>query len=123
MVSQLVLQGDRKEAIGEAFFASSDAAIPIDELMRMIAVELGVTTRTIHIPQLLLAALGQGADAVSLLTGKSLPISRKLARQLLAPGWTCSTEKAQRLLGHRAKVKLTDSVRRTIKGYSEAGWL
>jgi nucleoside-diphosphate-sugar epimerase len=123
VVSLLVLLGDRKEAVGEAFFASAGAAIPLEQLLRMIAAELGVTPRTIYVPELMVSALGHGADALSLLTGRKLPLNRKLARQLLAPGWTCSIEKAQRMLGYQPKVSLHDSVRRTVKGYLRAGWL
>lgn len=123
VVSLLVLLADRKEAVGEAFFASADAAIPLEQFLRMIATELGVTARTIYIPELMVSALGHGGDALSLLTGRKLPLNRKLARQLLAPGWTCSIEKAQRLLGYTPKVKLEESVRRAVKGYRQAGWL
>jgi nucleoside-diphosphate-sugar epimerase len=123
VVTLLVLLGDRKEAVGEAFFASADAAIPLEVLLRMIATEMGVKTRTLYVPELMLSALGHGADALTLLTGRKLPLNRKLTRQLLAPGWTCSIEKAQRVLGYQPQVKLEESVRRTVKSYRQAGWL
>ncbi len=123
VVSLLVLLGDRKEAVGEAFFADAGNALPLEDFLRLIATELGVTARTLYVPELVLSALGHGADALTLLTGRKLPMNRKLARQLLAPGWTCSIEKAQRLLGYQPKVPLAESVRRTVKGYRQAGWL
>ncbi len=123
VVSLLLLMADKPEAIGESFFASSDEKVSLDGLMRMIAEVLNVKTRTIHVPQAVLSALAAGADAVSQLTGKKLALNRKLARQLLAPGWTCSIEKAQRLLGYRPEVTLREAAQRSADGYRAAGWL
>ncbi|MBL8933184.1 MAG: NAD-dependent epimerase, partial [Archangium sp.] len=47
----------------------------------------------------------------------------KLARQLLAPGWTCTTDKATRLLGFTAKRSVRESVKRSGEWYLEHGWL
>ena len=89
----------------------------------MIATELGVSPRTLYLPELVLSALGSTADVLTRLTGRKLPINKKLARQLLAPGWHCSIEKARRVLGYDPKVPLVDSVHRSSVHYHEAGWL
>ena len=123
VVTLLVLQADRKEAVGEAFFGSSNETTTLEGLMRMIAEVLQVQPRTVPLPQAMLQWLGSGADLVAQLTGRKLPLSRKLARQLLAPGWTCSIEKAQRVLGYRPKVSLRESAQRSADGYRAAGWL
>ena len=72
---------------------------------------------------LALTALATVADGVSTVSGKKLPLNRKLARQLLAPAWTCSGEKATRLLGFRATRGIEDSLRRSAAWYREKGWL
>ena len=123
VVSLLVLMADKKEAVGEAFFGAGPDQITLEGLMVMIAQVLQVKTRTIYLPQLLLTMLGTGADVVTQLTGRKLLLNRKLARQLLAPGWTCSTEKAQRMLGYQPKLSLRESAQRSADGYRLAGWL
>lgn len=123
VVSLLLLLADKKEAVGESFFGSSTSAISLQSLMALVADVLGVKTRTIPVPELLLKVLANGADAFSQLTGKKLPISRKLARQLLVPGWNCSIEKAQRVLGYAPKVSMRESAQRSVDGYVKAGWL
>jgi len=123
VVGLLLLQADRKEAVGEAFFGSSGATTTLEGLMRLIAEVLGVKARTVPLPEAVLKALGSGADVVSRMTGKKLKLSRKLAQQLLAPGWTCSIEKAQRVLGYQPKVSLRESAQRSAEGYRRAGWL
>jgi dihydroflavonol-4-reductase len=56
-------------------------------------------------------------------SGRRLPLNRKLARQLLAPAWTCSAAKAERLLGFSPRRGVVDSVRRSALWYREQGWL
>lgn len=122
-VDQFLLQGDRPEAVGEAFFCSSGEATTLEELMRVIAEVLQVKARTVPVPELVLRGLAEAADVISNSTGKKLPLNRKLARQLLAPGWTCSIEKARARLGYQPKVSLRESAERSAKSYLEAGWL
>lgn len=122
-VEQFILQGDARAAVGEAFFCSSGEATTLEALMRVIAEVLQVKARTVPLPELVLRGLAQAADAISNGTGRKLPLNRKLARQLLAPGWTCSIEKARRLLGYQPKVSLRESAERSAKSYLEAGWL
>jgi len=123
VVSLLLLLADKPEAVGESFFASSNEKVSLDGLMRMIAEVLQVKTRTIPVPQAVLKLLAAGADVVSQVTGKKLALNRKLARQLLAPGWTCSIEKAHRLLGYAPEVTLREAAQRSADGYRAAGWL
>lgn len=123
IVSLLVLLADRPEAVGEAFFGAGPESVTIDGLMTLAAEALGVPARTVRVPPSLLRLLGTGADVVSQLTGKTLPLNRKLARQLLAPGWTCSIEKARTKLGYAPKHGLRDSAQRSADGYRADGWL
>jgi dihydroflavonol-4-reductase len=123
VVQQLLLQADKAEAKGQAFFCSSDEIVSADELMEQIAAALNVKARRVYLPAAALTAIGVAADGLSELLGRKLPVNRKLARQLLAPAWTCSIEKARRLLGYRPTRTIAESVTRSAKSYLEAGWL
>lgn len=123
VVTQLVLQADRPEAVGEAFFASSEETTSLTELMQRIAEHIGVKARVVPVPEVVLSALGGLADVVTTLTGRRLPLNRKLARQLLAPGWTCSIEKAKARLGYRPAWTLDDSIKRSADSYQALGWI
>jgi nucleoside-diphosphate-sugar epimerase len=123
VVDALCLAADRPEAAGEAFFVSSEQTTTLEKLQDEAARVLGVTPRRVLLPGSVLYGLGAAADAVSTLTGKHLPLNRKLARQLLAPAWTCSIEKARRLLGYRPRVTLAESIRRSLEWYLQNGWL
>ncbi|MFL5322079.1 MAG: NAD-dependent epimerase, partial [Myxococcaceae bacterium] len=82
-----------------------------------------VKPRQLTLTPTLLKGLASVADVVSRTTGKHLPLNRKLAKQLLAPAWTCSMEKAHRLLGFKAKRGLEESIRESGRWYVQHGWL
>lgn len=122
-VDQCLLQADRKEAVGEAFFCAGEETTTVEAMMRMIADTMNRPVRTLPLPPSVLRGLGAAADLVSDATGRKLPLNRKLARQLLAPGWTCSIEKAKARLGYQPKRTLRDALTRSLESYVAAGWL
>lgn len=119
----LLLLADRPEAVGEAFFLASDERTTVQGLMRVAGDALGVKTRRVDVPGPLLSVAAALADLVSRVTGKSLPLNRKLARQLLAPGWVCDTAKARARLGFTATTPLAESMALAARWYLERGWL
>ncbi len=124
VVDILLLQATHPQAPGEAFFcAGPGGPLTLEEVQDLGARALGLHPRTVRLSPWLLQALASGADGVSRVTGRKLPLNRKLARQLLAPAWTCSGAKAARLLGFHPKRDLADSIRRSAEWYREQGWL
>jgi nucleoside-diphosphate-sugar epimerase len=115
------LLGERPEAVGEAFFVASPERTTLIALQREVARALGVRARELPIPSRALELAAWAADAVTDATGRRLPLNRKLARQILAPGWTCATDKAERRLGFVARASLADSISRSAKAYRELG--
>ncbi len=117
------LLGEHPAAAGEAFFLASKDRTSVEGLQREVARALGITPRAIPVPPTLLSGLAAAADMVTRATGHKLPLNRKLARQVLAPGWTCVPDKAERLLGFTARTSLPDSVARSARFYLDRGWL
>ena len=122
-VADLLLLAERDEALGEAFFIGHPQPLTLEELQGLVAEALGVQPRTLRVSPAVLTALATVADGVSRVTGRRLPLNRKFARQLLVPAWTCSSAKAERLLGFRATRDVADSLRRSAHWYKEHGWL
>jgi len=118
-----LMLGERPEAVGEAFFLASAERTSLVGLQEEVARALGVRARPLPVPPGVLWALAFAADGLSRVTGRRLPLNRKLARQILAPGWTCHTDKAERLLGFRATTTLEASVARSARYYREHHWL
>jgi nucleoside-diphosphate-sugar epimerase len=123
VVDFLLLLAERPEAVGEAFFCPGPDSTTLEEIQDQAATILGAHPRTLRLSPPVLRTLAAAADVVSQLTGRHLALNRKLARQLLAPAWTCSGEKAAALLGFRPKVSARDSIARSAAWYQAEGWL
>ncbi len=122
VASFLILLATRAEALGQAFFVAHSNTT-LEQLQDCVAEALGRKTRRLSIHPWVLRMLGALADGASWISGKHLPLNRKLVRQLLAPAWTCSGEKAERILGYRPRWSIPDSIRRSVAWYVERGWI
>ncbi len=119
----MALLATRPEAAGEVFFLASPETTSVEGLQREVARALGAATRTVRIAPGVLRGMGSAADVASRVLGRHLPLNRKLAEQVLAPGWVCDSGKATRLLGFEASVSLRESVRRSAEWYRGQGLL
>ncbi|MBK9519994.1 MAG: NAD-dependent epimerase/dehydratase family protein [Anaeromyxobacter sp.] len=119
----LLALAEHPAAVGQAFFLASEELTTVEGLFLAAAAALGVSPRRVRVPGPLLTAAAAAADLVTRATGRKLPLNRKLARQLLAPGWVCDPAKARTLLGFTAPTPLADSVGRAAAWYQAAGWL
>jgi nucleoside-diphosphate-sugar epimerase len=119
----LLALAERPEAVGQPFFLASDERSSVEGLMLAAARALGVKPRRVHIPAPLLTGAAALCDGISRLTHRRLPLNRKLARQVLAPGWVCDTTRARTLLGFQATTPLAESIGRAARWYVERGWL
>jgi dihydroflavonol-4-reductase len=123
VVELLILQSTRPEAVGEAFFAPGPETTTLEEIQDLAASALGLRPRTVPLAPGVLRALATLADGVSRLTGRHLPLNRKLAAQLLAPAWTCSGEKARTRLGWIPRTGVASSIARSAAWYQAQGWV
>jgi nucleoside-diphosphate-sugar epimerase len=119
----LLLLAERAEAVGQAFFLASDQRTSVEALFLAAAAALGVVPRRLSVPGPVLGGAAVLADLFTRLSGHRLPLNRKLARQLLAPGWVCDTSKARGRLGFTAPTPLADSVGRAAAWYRAHGRL
>ena len=118
-----LLLAERPEAAGEAFFLASPETTTAAGLMREAARALGVRPVRVPVPAAVLRALAAAADVVTDATGRRLPLNRKLAAQILAPGWVCNPGKARARLGFEARTSLAASIARAAAWYVAHGWL
>jgi dihydroflavonol-4-reductase len=119
----LILLAQNPRAEGEAFFVAAPETMTLEDIEDHVAKTLGVVPRTLSVPPFALRTLALLADVASPLLRRRLPLNRKLARQLLAPAWTCSSAKAERLLGFRPTISIADSIDRSAAWYQRHGWV
>jgi nucleoside-diphosphate-sugar epimerase len=122
VVESLLLLAKRPEAVGESFFLTN-ATATLNELQNEVAQVLGIVPHQLYIPSTLFRATALICDGISGFTGHHLPVNRKMAQQLLVPGWTCSAQKAKTRLGFEPKVTLRQSIERSAQWYREKGWM
>jgi nucleoside-diphosphate-sugar epimerase len=114
---------DRAEAVGESFFLASSEITTAAGLMAEAAHALGVRALRVPVPAPLVRVLAAAADVVTDATGRRLPFGRKLAAQVLAPGWVCDPSKARDWLGFEATTPLARSIASAARWYVARGWL
>jgi nucleoside-diphosphate-sugar epimerase len=114
---------ERPEAAGRPFFLASGETTTAAGIMEEAARALGVRPFRLPMPAALLRALAAAADAVTDATGRKLPLNRKLAKQILAPGWVCDPSRAREQLGFEARTPLADSIGRAARWYVARGWI
>jgi nucleoside-diphosphate-sugar epimerase len=116
-----VLAAERPEATGESFFLASEEPTSAQGLMLEAARALGVRARRVQVPPRVLRGAAAAAELVSRATGWRLPLNRKLAAQVLAPGWVCDAGKARERLGFTAPTSLSESIDRAAHWYRTHG--
>ncbi len=123
VVDLLLVLAERDEALGQAFFVGHPEPLSLERIQELAAEALGRRTRALPVPPAVLLGLATVAAGVSRLTGRRLALNRKFARQLLAPAWTCTSDKAHRLLGFRATRDPAETIRQSARWYRAHGWL
>ncbi len=119
----LVVLAEHPEARGEPFFLASPAIIDALEIQREAARALGVRARTVRLPPPVVRGAAAIAELVTAVTGRRLPLNRKLATQALAEGWVCDPTKARARLGFEARTPFAESIARAAAWYHARGWL
>ncbi len=113
---------DNNKAIGEVFIIGGEEYIPLNELFRLIAEELGVSAPKLKVPLgpvLLLAVI---CEKIFIPFGIEPPLHRRRV-SFFQNNRAFSVEKAKRILGYSSKVSLKEGIRRTIQWYETNGFL
>jgi nucleoside-diphosphate-sugar epimerase len=119
----LLLLAERPEAANQVFFLASKETTDAQAIQLEAARALGVAARRVTVPPWALRGAAALSEAATRVTGRRLPLNRKLAVQVLAPGWVCDPAKARALLGFEARTPLAESIAAAAGWYREHGWL
>ena len=93
------------------------------DVARLVAKAVGTNAKLVKVPAALISAAGAVTEVASRITGKPSIFSRDKARELLAPGWLCETERARLDLGFEAEIPLERGLAETAEWYRTQGWL
>jgi len=118
----LLLAATSEQANG-VYHVAEARSFEFEEMARMVAEAVGTKAKILHVPGPLISAAAAAAETMAGLFGKSTIFNRDKARELLAPGWLCETELAQRDFGFIAHIPLQAGLNETAKWYFQNGWL
>ncbi|MDW7710948.1 MAG: NAD(P)-dependent oxidoreductase [Deferrisomatales bacterium] len=109
-------------ALGEVFILGSEGYLPLKELVRTIAEEMGVAPPTRRIPLGPVLWLAGVCERVCEPFGIEPPLHRRRV-SFFQNNRAFSIEKAKRVLGFDPQVPLREGIRRTVRWYEENGYL
>lgn len=122
VVEGFLLALELQEAVGEVFIVGSDQHLELNDLVRLIAEELGTEVRTPHVPLGPVLAAARACELLCAPLGIDPPLHRRRV-SFYQNNRAFSIEKARRVLGHEPRHSLREGLRRTIGWYREHGWL
>lgn len=108
---------------GETFYVTGDGEYSWEEAMRLIASALDRRTLPVRLPLFAMRGAAAFCTAYMLAFNKVMPFSLDKVKEIEAPAWTCSSEKAKRELGYTPYWTLEKGLAQTAKWYLENGWL
>ncbi|HUG40282.1 MAG TPA: NAD-dependent epimerase/dehydratase family protein [Longimicrobiales bacterium] len=117
-----VLAAAGAEATG-IFHIAEPRGYAWSEVLDLLRAAVGRRAVRIPVPSGLLRGAAAVAEAVARARGKAGIFDRDKAREVLAPGWLCETDRARRELGYEAAVPLEEGLRETAAWYRSYHWL
>jgi nucleoside-diphosphate-sugar epimerase len=122
-----VLQGflmciNNEKALGEVFIIGGEEYLPLSDLLRLVAAELGVYPPRLRIPLAPALMLARLCETVCGPLGVEPPLHRRRL-SFFQNNRAFRVDKAKRILGYKPGVPLREAIKRTIRWYEQQGWL
>ena len=108
---------------GRIYHIAEPTIRPWSQVAELIADAVGGHTISLPVPRALLWAAASISESTARVSGRSTIFNRDKVRELLAPAWICTTDRAERELGFKAAIPLEQGIRETAEWYRSKGWL
>ena len=120
LIDALLALPEQPAAWGEVFFVGHPDAVTQTDLGRTLMAAVGRRYRRIRVPAIVLRLLSELGELGSLV-GRPGLLNRSRYRELTAPGFVCSVDKARDRLGIVAQINLHEGFAQTAAWYREQG--
>jgi nucleoside-diphosphate-sugar epimerase len=120
LVKGLIAVGEGPHA-GVFHFAGE--ALNWFQISDLLAEVMGARPVRVRVPGWLAYSVAATIEVVGSSIGRPSSITRRKIREMLAPGWVCSAERARELLGFTPTTPHAEGYQRTVDWYVEVGWL
>ncbi len=118
----IVMASEDERAIGEALFIAHPEPHTSSSILQHIATAVGRPYKPRQVPRFALRALALGGE-VAWRFGFTPMLDRARLSELEAEGFVCAVDRAERVMGFRATMPLTEGLERTVRWYRDRGWL
>ena len=108
---------------GRVYHIAEPAIRAWSQVSALIADAVGRHPIRVPVPRAALRAAALISEGTARLAGRSTIFNRDKVRELLAPAWICTTERAAAELDFRAAIPLEQGIRETADWYRAEGWL
>lgn len=122
LVDGILLCGEHPKALGQTYILAGDGYVTLNELVKEVALALGVPPPSGRLPFWPLWAGATLCEGVCRPLGIDPPLHRRRV-DFFVKNRAFSIEKAKRELGYQPKVPLKEGLRRTAAWYVEQGHL
>jgi nucleoside-diphosphate-sugar epimerase len=119
----LVAAATSPATLGGTYHAGHPEPVTQRGLADAVGLAVGRRVRCVTLPEPLVRALAAVAGAGARAVGRAPFLDGDKANELLAPGWSCSSEALRRDAGWAAEIPLERGLAETARAYREAGWL
>ncbi len=122
LVRCIILASEKEEAIGKRFFVSDGKTYPSSEIIKEIALALGVNPTSLRIPRFVIPLISLVTEQVGRVRKKPGIINPDKLKEIVYPNWTCDTTRIKGI-GFEAKVGIKEGIKWTADWYKIHRWL
>ena len=122
-LAEAIVQAIRTPTATGVFHIAEPVAYPWTRLLELVAEAVGVDGVRIRVPGLLVRAAATVSELTGRVVRKPVIFDRDKAKEILAAGWLCETDRARQELGFEAMIPLPTGLRETASWYRTYGWL
>ncbi len=119
----LRIAGEIDRGLNDVYFVASDETLDWSEAARIIANFSGKRVHALRLGIPALKILAALAETGAKFSGKPALLNRDKIREILAPGWLCSSEKIRRAWGFGCELSCAAALRVTHDYYRDTGRL
>jgi nucleoside-diphosphate-sugar epimerase len=120
----IVLCASHEAAAGETFFLTNLEPCPLSWLMELLRAAVQPSRDRLLAPPLWLArGFARMNDVLQVILRRTLLPNTDKMRDLIPQYWSCSGEKARRVLGYEARTPLREGIRDSAQWYMQQGWI
>jgi len=110
-------------AHNQIFYATDGNTYTQSTVVENIANALHKNPLRIVIPEPLARFVFILGEAYGQILNKAVVLNREKMKEIMAPGWLASPEKAREMLSWRPEAQLTERIKETAECYQKLGWL